>query len=151
MPCFNYESTIQASAALVFDWHQDPAALEKLTPPWEPVTVVGTPARIDENGSRTTLKISLLGFIPLYWVAEHRNYQLGQSFQDVQIRGPFTQWIHTHSVEPIDEYSCRYIDSVEYKIPIGWLGELFAGRLVRQKLNKMFAYRHQVVKEECEG
>ncbi|MCW8859237.1 MAG: SRPBCC family protein [Deltaproteobacteria bacterium] len=151
MPGFNYESTIQAPAALVFDWHHDPTTLEKLTPPWEPVTVVGTPGRIDENGSRTTLKISMLGFIPLYWVAEHRNYQPGQSFQDVQIRGPFARWCHTHSVEPIDEHSCRYIDSVEYKVPIGWVGELFGGRLVRQKLNKMFVYRHQVVKEECEG
>ncbi len=151
MPHFYYESTIQAPAAVVFDWHHDPAAIEKLTPPWEPVTVVGTPARIDENGSRTTLKISLLGVIPLYWVAEHRNYQPNQSFQDVQIRGPFAQWCHTHSVEPLDEHSCRYIDSIEYKVPTGWLGELLAGWLVRRKLNKMFAYRHQVVKEECEG
>ncbi len=151
MPHFYYESTIQASATLVFDWHHDPAAIEKLTPPWEPVTVVGTPARIDENGSRTTLKISMLGVIPLYWEAEHRNYQPGQSFQDVQIRGPFALWCHTHSVEPIDERTCKYIDSIEYKVPIGWLGELLGGWLVRQKLNKMFTYRHQVVKKECEG
>jgi ligand-binding SRPBCC domain-containing protein len=150
MPRFNYESTIQAPATLVFDWHHDPAAIEKLTPPWEPVKVVGAPACIDETGSRTTLKMSLFSVIHLYWVAEHRNYQPGKSFQDVQISGPFALWCHTHSVEPIDENSCRYIDSIEYKMPIGLLGELFGGRYVRQKLQKMFAYRHQLVKEECE-
>lgn len=147
---FDYESYIKAPAAVVFDWHHDPGVLEKLTPPWEPVSLVGSPANITENGSRATLKISLLGIIPAYWVAEHRNYQSGKSFQDVQIKGPFAYWCHTHSVKAIDELSCRYIDQIDYKVPMGWLGEILGGWLVRKKLNKMFAYRHQVVKEECE-
>ncbi len=88
---FNYESTIKAPAALVFGWHHDSEVLEKFTPPWEPVTIVGTPGRINENGSRTTLEITLLGVIPVYWVAEHRNYMAGKSFQDVQIKGRRTQ------------------------------------------------------------
>jgi len=151
MPRFDYESTIKAPAGLVFDWHHDPAAIEKLIPPWEQVTVVGVPARIDESGSLSTLKITLLGVISVYWVAEHLNYQAGQSFQDVQINGPFASWCHTHAVEPADEHSCRYIDRIEYALPLGWFGELIGGWFVRQKLKKMFVYRHQVVKEECEG
>jgi len=151
MPCFNYESIIRAPANLVFDWHHDPAAIKKLTPPWEPVEVVGKPACIDELGSRTTLKMSIFAVIHFLWVAEHRNYQPGKSFQDVQISGPFARWCHTHSVEPIDENTCRYIDHIDYKMPLGCLGELFGGRLIRHKLKKMFAYRHQLVKEECEG
>ena len=87
MPRFKYESLLKAPADLVFAWHHDPVAIEKLIPPWESVTVVGRPGCIDENGSRTTLKINLLGIIPVYWVAEHLNYQAGQSFQDVQVRG----------------------------------------------------------------
>ena len=150
MPRFEYESIINSPSDLVFDWHHDPAAIEKLTSTWEPVTVVGRPARIYENGSRTTLRITLLGVIPVYWVAEHRNYQAGQSFQDVQIRGLFASWCHTHSVEPTDENSCRYIDHIEYALPLGWLGELIGEWFVRQKLKKLFAYRHQVVKEKCE-
>lgn len=150
MARFEYQSTIKAPATLVFDWHLDPAAIEKLIPPWEPVTLVGKAGRIDENGSRTTLKISLLGFIPIYWVAEHRSYQAGQSFQDVQLKGPFAHWCHIHSVASIDEQTCNYIDRIEYAVPCGFCGELLAGWFVRQKLKKMFAYRHQVVKEECE-
>lgn len=150
MPSFEYKSTIKAPADLVFNWHHDPAAIEKLIPPWEPVKVVGRPARINESGSRTTLKINLLGIIPVYWVAEHLNYQAGQSFQDIQIRGPFASWCHTHSVKSIDEQTCCYLDCIEYTVPIGWLGEALGGWLVRRKLNRMFAYRHQVVKEECE-
>ena len=150
MAHFCYVSTIQAPASIVFNWHLDPEAIKKLTPPWEPVEVVGTPARIDESMSRTTLKISILGVIQFFWVAEHRNFQPGKSFQDVQISGPFARWCHTHSVEPIDENTCLYIDSIDYKLPIGWLGELCGGFLVRQRLKKMFAYRHQLVKEECE-
>jgi ligand-binding SRPBCC domain-containing protein len=150
MPHFYYESTIHAPANLVFEWHQDPGAIVKLTPPWEPVTVVGTPAKIDEPGSRTTLKISTFGIIHFYWIAEHRNFRPGQSFQDVQISGPFARWCHTHSVEPLPQNTCRYIDSIDYQLPFGWLGEFFGGWFVHQKLKKLFAYRHQVVKEECE-
>ena len=151
MPHFYYESIINAPATLVFDWHHESAAIEKLTPPWEPVKVVGTPASIDETGSRTTLELRVFGFMRLYWVAEHRNYQPGKSFQDIQISGPFARWCHTHSVEPIDENTCRYIDSIDYKVPCGWFGELFGGWLVRLKLKKMFSYRHHIVKKECEG
>jgi ligand-binding SRPBCC domain-containing protein len=150
MPNFYYESTIQAPAALVFEWHHDPAAIEKLTPPWEPVKVVGTPASIDEIGSRTTLELSMFGFMRLHWVAEHRNYQPGKSFQDVQISGPFASWCHTHSVESIDEHSCLYMDSIDYRLPLGCLGDFFGDWLVRRKLEKMFAYRHHLVNEECE-
>jgi len=150
MSHFNYESTIQAPATLVFDWHHDTEAIKKLTPPWEPVKVIGTPGCIDEVGSRTILEISLFGGIHIQWVAEHRNYQPGRSFQDVQISGPFTSWCHTHSVEPIDENACLYSDSIDYKVPVGWLGELLGGWFVRQKLKRMFAYRHALVKRECE-
>ena len=150
MPQFYYESTIKASAAMVFEWHHDAAAIEKLTPPWEPVKVVGTPASIDETGSRTTLEISMFGVMRLHWVAEHRNYKPGKSFQDVQISGPFASWCHTHAVEAIDDNSCLYKDSIDYQLPLGRLGELFSGWFVRRKLEKMFAYRHQLVKQECE-
>ena len=51
----------------------------------------------------------------------------------------------------MDENTCRYIDSIDYKLPIGCLGEFLGGWFVRQKLKKMFAYRHQLVKVECEG
>ncbi len=150
MPQFYYESTIKAPATLVFEWHRDPAAIEKLTPPWEPVKVVGAPARIDETGSRTTLELSMFGVMRLHWVAEHRNYQAGKSFQDVQISGPFASWCHTHAVEPIDDNSCLYTDSIDYQLPLGRMGELFGGWFVRCKLEKMFAYRHDRVKRECE-
>ena len=112
--------------------------------------MLGKPACIDEIGSRTTLEMSIFGVIHFHWVAEHRNFQAGKSFQDVQISGPFALWYHTHSVEPIDENSCKYIDSIDYEVPIGWLGEFFGGWFIRQKLKKMFAYRHQLVTEECE-
>ena len=38
-------------------------------------------------------------------------------------------------------------DEVEYALPLGWLGELIAGRAVRAKLERMFDYRHRIVSE----
>jgi ligand-binding SRPBCC domain-containing protein len=42
-----------------FRWHSRPGALERLTPPWEPVQVVSRSGGI-ENGSEVTLKVSLV-------------------------------------------------------------------------------------------
>lgn len=36
-------------------------------------------------------------------------------------------------------------DEIEYALPLGWLGELVAGNFTREKLRRMFDYRHEVV------
>ncbi len=39
-------------------------------------------------------------------------------------------------------------DIVHYKIPVGWLGELVAGRLVEKKLQQIFAFRFKTIEEQ---
>lgn len=77
------------------------------------------------------------------WVAEHCDYQAGRQFCDVQVRGPFARWRHTHRVEAEPE-GCRLEDCVEYALPGGRLGCLLGGALTRRKLARLFTYRHEV-------
>jgi uncharacterized protein (TIGR01777 family) len=95
------------------------------------------------NGSRVTLGIPL-GPFRLRWVSEHRDYQEDTQFCDVQIAGPFARWEHMHGFVP-DGPSASYLeDRITYALPLGGVARLLAGPLARQKLNRLFAYRHRI-------
>jgi ligand-binding SRPBCC domain-containing protein len=138
-------STIDASAAEVFRWHEEPGALERLTPPWEPVEIERRPAGI-RDGDRGALLVSL-GPCKIRWVLEHRDYIQGAQFRDVQISGPFRSWQHTHSFTPQGPKSSILEDRIEYILPMGSFGALFGNWFVQRKLKRLFEYRHRVTKE----
>jgi hypothetical protein len=81
------------------------------------------------------------------WVFEHRDYEEGRQFRDVQVEGPFRRWDHTHRFIPDGPQACWLEDRIEYELPLGIIGDLFGGWLVRRKLQRMFEYRHRVTAE----
>ena len=142
---FVAQSIINAPAEEVFRWHAEPGALERLTPPWEPLEVL-QPAPGIRNGDRGVLRVKL-GPFRVRWEFEHRDYVEGRQFRDVQIRGPFRRWDHTHRMMPEGANSCRLEDRVEYEMPLGFIGSFLGGWFVDQKLRKLFRYRHNVTAE----
>lgn len=146
---FVKRTRIPAPVERVFAWHEAPGALEKLTPPWEPVTVVERHGSI-RDGDRTVLRVGPRPF-RLTWVAEHRGYIPNRQFRDVQVRGPFARWEHTHAFEPDGPGGCFLEDRIEYELPFGWLGRVLGGAFTRRKLERMFAYRHAVTLRELAG
>jgi len=147
---FVKRSRIVAPAEEVFAWHLRPEALEELTPPWEPANLVERTGGPDEVGSRVVLKVGP-GPFAIRWVAEHTHYEPGRMFRDVQRKGPFARWEHTHLVEPDGPDACWLEDRIEYALPLGWLGRLFGGAFARRKIERMFEYRHRVTREALAG
>lgn len=143
---FTHRSHVEAPAQEVFNWHKRPGALERLTPEWEPLEVVSRTGGI-QPGDRVEIKTSTWG-IPLRMLIEHRDYIEGQQFRDVQIKGPFKTWIHTHRVQPVDADSCDIIDTIEYDPPLGALGRTFAQSYVRKMVGRLFADRHRRLRED---
>lgn len=138
---FEKRTRIPASAKTVFAWHESADALRSLIPPGDPVKVVQQSGGI-RDGAEVVLAI---GYWPLqiHWVARHCHYVPCRQFTDVQEKGPFRFWEHTHSVLPDGPDACILIDHVEYELPFGFLGRL-ALPLVRKKLRAMFSWRHQI-------
>jgi len=147
---FVKRSKIDAPAADVFAWFTRPGAFERLAPPWEPVTTLSRSGTAPQPGSRTVLKVGV-GPFRRQWVAEHTAFEAGRMFRDEQISGPFSRWVHTHTVEPADTTSCVLEDRIEYGLPMGALGGAFGGGYVRRKLERAFAYRHRVVAQEVDA
>ncbi len=149
VPRFTKSTKINAPAEAVFAWHEREGAFERLTPPWEPVRIVRRTGSI-HDGDRLEME---MGKPPasIRWVAEHRDYRPGASFCDVQVRGPFARWEHTHRVEPNGPDSCTLTDDIRYELPLGSLADAVAGGFVRRKIERMFHYRHDVTLRDIES
>jgi ligand-binding SRPBCC domain-containing protein len=66
------------------------------------------------------------------------------AFTDVQVRGPYRSWHHTHSFSA-ESGGTRMVDVVNYELPLGILGA-FAHKIgVRRDLEGVFDYRRQVI------
>jgi len=142
---FSFRSELNVPADVAFAWHARPGAFERLNPPWAPVRIVEKTGGI-ETGSRVVLAINF-GPFSFRWVAEHRDYNAGRQFKDVQIAGPFAQFEHTHNFISRGRH-CILEDRIEYQLPFGILGKIFGGPMIRAKLKNTFEYRHKVTQSD---
>lgn len=145
---FTASCTIQAPADYAFAWHARPGALQRLLPPWEAVRIESASFGL-APGSRVELSVPL-GPLRKRWLAEHRDYQPGELFSDVQLKGPFARWVHTHRFERLTENSCRLHDEIEYELPGGGLGRTLGSGLARRKLQAMFQFRQARTQADIE-
>ena len=151
MPTFEtFERTVRlgVSAEQAYAWHARPGAIDRLKPPWQRLEVI-EPLPEMANGARTVFRIRQ-GPVAIRWVADHEEVEPGRGFTDVQTRGPFAFWRHRHGFEPIDDTSCLLRDSIRYRLPLGPLGKLFGGALLRRDLDRMFHFRHALTVGDLE-
>ena len=141
-------SRMPASAEAVFDWHEAPGAFERLTPPGERVRVLTHEGGI-RDGARVSLRVGPKPFA-LRWDLEHRDYQPGRSFTDLQLAGPFRYWKHVHGMIPLGPQASVLEDAIEYELPLGTIGWLVGRLFAQRKLKRLFAFRHAVTRQAFE-
>jgi ligand-binding SRPBCC domain-containing protein len=146
---FVKESVIQASPERVFAFHELPDALQRLTPPWASANIIQAAPDI-KAGSRAIIETRIFGLFTTRWVAEHTVYDPPRMFEDVQIEGPFRSWRHRHFIKP-HANGAVLRDEIEYEPPLGLIGHLAAPFIIAPRLHQLFAHRHTVTREWCEG
>jgi ligand-binding SRPBCC domain-containing protein len=128
----------------VFPFFADAFNLEAITPGWLRFRVL-TPGPVTmAEGTLLAYRLRLHG-LPLRWLTRIEAWEPPLRFVDVQVRGPYRLWHHTHSFEP-DGDGTIMRDRVRYALPLGPLGELAHVALVRRELDRIFAFRHAVVR-----
>lgn len=145
---FKKESVIRAPAEVVFAFHERPDAFALLQPPWQRSEIVQPPSSL-VVGTRVVVRVK---FGPLWRtiVAEHVEYEAGRMFADRMVQGPFARWLHRHLVTPRGVNECLLTDDIDYALPLGALGALVGGAIAKSQLERLFAYRHEVTRRECE-
>jgi len=139
---FTKQSLINAPAEDVFQWHARPGALERLSPPWEPLEVIEHHGDIN-RGATVLLKMKAGPFY-YRWAAEHTDYQENRMFRDRQKRGPFAFWSHTHTFQPDRSGGCLMQDEIEYALPADPFSRPFVP-VIQKKLERIFNYRHRTL------
>ena len=135
------EIIVSASLTDTFAFFADAANLQRLTPPWLHFSIL-TPMPCEMRvGLEIAYRINLHG-LPLPWRSRIDVWEPGVCFVDRQIVGPYRWWRHEHRFEVVRD-GTRVIDDVSYAPRVGWL----SGALVRRDLRRIFAYRHEVLRQ----
>ena len=142
---FRIETPLPAPAATVYAWHEDPEALELLSPDSAGIEIL-KPAEI-KVGEVAHLRVPLFpGLMKIDWLAEIDFVQPGLEFRDLQVKGPFRRWYHRHQFIP-QSSGCLMRDEVEFLLPGGIILHHLGKAFVHAQLSKMFSYRHQKLTE----
>ncbi len=130
--------------AVVFSLFSDAFNLERITPPWLGFRVL-TPGPVAMAcGTEIEYRLRLHG-MPIRWLTRIEVWDPPLRFVDVQIRGPYRLWEHTHTFVPDDERTLMR-DTVRYALPLGPLGELARRAFVARDLARIFDFRHDAVR-----
>jgi len=137
------EQVLRLPPAEAFEFFADAFNLEAITPPWLKFAV-DTPGPIDMRpGTLIGYRLRLHG-VPVRWLTRIAAWEPGRRFEDVQVRGPYRLWHHSHTFEA-HEAGTLMRDRVRYALPLGPLGELAHRALVRRDLRRIFDYRAEAV------
>ena len=129
----------------VFAFYTDAANLELITPPWLGFRIL-TPVSVRmARGARIDYRIRLHG-IPLGWKTEITRWEPPHLFVDVQLRGPYRRWEHTHEFVEVGG-GTEVRDRVSYAVWGGWPGEWVRRAFIAPDLERIFDYRERVLAE----
>lgn len=144
MPVFTFTSSqrIPASIEEVFSFFSEARNLEAITPPWLEFRLLAAEPDEMRVGTRIDYRLKLRG-VPIRWRSEITLWDPPSSFVDVQIKGPYRRWVHTHTFTPLG-VETLVEDHVEYAVPGGWLVDRF---FVRPDIERIFRYRRDALCE----
>ena len=144
---YKTEQFLPISINKAWDFFSDAENLAVITPPSLGFKIL-TKIKDTEiyEGMLIEYKVRPLFNISLNWKTEIEKVHKPYSFTDKQLKGPYHLWEHTHQFFE-KENGILMKDRVKYQMPYGVIGELAHSILVRYKIEDIFAYRKQVLKQ----
>jgi len=130
----------------VFAFFEKPENLARITPRSLGFEIL-TPSPIAmKSGAVIDYTIKVLG-VRQHWTTLITDYSPPHGFVDVQLKGPYTFWHHTHSFETVPG-GTRMTDRVRYLLPFGPLGRIAHALFVKKQLARTFAHRERMIREQ---
>jgi len=137
---------VPISPEKAWDFLADPANLKTITPDYMGFNILSGDDRKMFAGQIIQYIVTPIAGIKMKWVTEITHVNEGKYFVDEQRFGPYKLWHHKHFINPI-EGGTEMEDIVDYKVPMGYLGQAAHPFLVRPKLEEIFEYRQKKLTE----
>jgi ligand-binding SRPBCC domain-containing protein len=137
---------IPASPDVTWKFFSDPRNLFVITPPELNLKVTNEVESETYAGQVFTYTVRPMLGIPIEWMTEITHIENGRRFVDEQRKGPYALWHHQHYFKAI-EGGVEMTDIVHYRLPLGFIGNLFHKPVVKGKLIEIFTYRFHKVNE----
>ena len=125
-----------------WEFLSDPANLKIITPDYMGFNVLSGADRKMFPGQIIQYIVTPLAGIPTKWVTEITHVKDKEYFVDEQRFGPYALWHHKHFIKAIPG-GVEMEDIIDYKLPVGILGQLAHPIVVKPKLKEIFDYRYQ--------
>jgi ligand-binding SRPBCC domain-containing protein len=129
----------------VFPFFADARNLEAITPPllgFEVVTPGEIPMRV---GTLIQYRLTLRG-VGVNWLTSIQEWDPPWRFVDMQVRGPYALWHHTHEFAVAGGGKDTIMrDTVRYAIGFGPLGAVAARAFVHRDVASIFDFRRDAV------
>jgi ligand-binding SRPBCC domain-containing protein len=121
-----------------FRFFEDPRNLSHIIPEWVNFRFEndGRAAVVRKN-AEFDYSLTWLG-IPLHWRSRITVYDPPERFTDIQVKGPYSSWEHTHLLEETPGGTLME-DKVFYKIPL--IAVPVHGFIITRQLEEIFRYR----------
>jgi ligand-binding SRPBCC domain-containing protein len=140
------EQLLPVDLSTAWAFFSSPNNLSLITPPEMGFTTLTTFSDGQEiyTGMLIDYTVKPLFGIPLHWQTQINHVQKPYSFTDMQLKGPYRCWEHTHTFTQTDK-GVLMKDEVKYKLPFGPLGTLTHALLVKKKLEALFQFRKAAI------
>ena len=127
----------------VFAFFADAKNLARITPPEFGFSILTPPPIEMKRGTLLEYRLKLYG-IPFRWQTFIEEFEPGVRFVDIQVKGPYRLWRHTH--EFVEQDGATLLrDRLEYELPLGPLGRVAHAFAVERQLHRIFDYRRRVI------
>jgi ligand-binding SRPBCC domain-containing protein len=125
-----------------WDFLSNPKNLKSITPEYMGFDILSGADRPMYAGQIIQYIVKPILGIKTKWVTEITHVVEGKYFVDEQRFGPYALWHHKHFIKEIPG-GVEMEDIIDYKIPLGILGQMVHPILVKPKLNEIFEYRRK--------
>ena len=125
-----------------WDFFSDPKNLKTITPSYMSFIIKSGAEKPMFAGQIIQYIVTPVLGIKTKWVTEITHVENKKYFVDEQRFGPYSLWHHKHFLREIPG-GVEMEDIVDYKIPMGILGQLVHPFLVKPKLKEIFEYREK--------
>ena len=140
---FEQEQLIRRSRPEVFAFFADAANLERITPGSLHFEIRSPQPIAVRAGATIDYDLALFG-LRFRWRTLIESFEPETGFVDVQTKGPYRSWRHTHQFSDAPG-GTMVRDRVEYEVPFGPLGEIVRRLFVARQIRRIFVFRRAAI------